>query len=60
MRDRVAALRTLTEDLLEISRLDAKSERVELDDHHLAPLAERAVRGSGTGRESSSYAMSVW
>ncbi|MEV0119289.1 HAMP domain-containing sensor histidine kinase [Streptomyces sp. NPDC050844] len=51
VRDRVAALRTLTEDLLEISRLDAKSERVELDDHHLAPLAERAVRGSGLGAE---------
>lgn len=51
VRDRVAALRTLTEDLLEISRLDAKSERVDLDDHHLAPLAERAVRGSGVDAE---------
>lgn len=54
VRDRVAALRTLTEDLLEISRLDAKSERVDVDDladHHLAPLAERAVRGSGVGAE---------
>jgi signal transduction histidine kinase len=51
VRDRVAALRTLTEDLLEISRLDAKSEHVDLDDHHLAPLAERAVRGSGVDAE---------
>ncbi|MGW5864205.1 ATP-binding protein [Streptomyces sp. NPDC055239] len=51
VRDRVAALRTLTEDLLEISRLDAKSERVDLDDHRLAPLAERAARGSGVGAE---------
>ncbi|MEU7578184.1 ATP-binding protein [Streptomyces sp. NPDC041068] len=51
VRDRVAALRTLTEDLLEISRLDAKSERVDLDAHHLAPLAERVVRSSGAGTE---------
>ncbi|MEU1017032.1 HAMP domain-containing sensor histidine kinase [Streptomyces sp. NPDC005900] len=51
VRDRVAALRTLTEDLLEISRLDAKRERVDLDAHHLAPLAERVVRASGGGTE---------
>ncbi|MEU8954507.1 HAMP domain-containing sensor histidine kinase [Streptomyces sp. NPDC048518] len=51
VRDRVAALRTLTEDLLEISRLDAKSERVDLDAHRLAPLAERVVRSSGEGTE---------
>ncbi|ATL30458.1 ATP-binding protein [Streptomyces formicae] len=51
VRDRVAALRTLTEDLLEISRLDAKSERVDLDAHRLAPLAERVVRSSGPGTE---------
>ncbi|MEU1333548.1 HAMP domain-containing sensor histidine kinase [Streptomyces sp. NPDC005865] len=51
VRDRVAALRTLTEDLLEISRLDAKSERVDLDAHQLAPLAERVVRSSGEGTE---------
>lgn len=47
VRDRVAALRTLTEDLLEISRLDAGSERVDLDAHWLGPLAERVVRGTG-------------
>ncbi|MFJ8820649.1 ATP-binding protein [Streptomyces sp. NPDC102467] len=49
VRDRVAALRTLTEDLLEISRLDARSERVDLDATWLAPVAERVVRASGTG-----------
>ncbi|WP_435225547.1 ATP-binding protein [Streptomyces sp. Tue6028] len=51
VRDRVAALRTLTEDLLEISRLDARSERLDLDSEQLAPLAERVVRGSGTDTE---------
>jgi signal transduction histidine kinase len=48
VRDRVAALRTLTEDLLEISRLDTGRERVELDTEHLGALAERVVRASGT------------
>ncbi|MFE5137260.1 ATP-binding protein [Streptomyces fagopyri] len=48
VRDRVAALRTLTEDLLEISRLDAGRERLELDSEPLAPLAGRVVRASGT------------
>ncbi|MFD0061707.1 ATP-binding protein [Streptomyces sp. NPDC056690] len=51
VRDRVATLRTLTEDLLEISRLDARSERVDLDDNWLGPLTERVVRGSGTDTE---------
>ncbi|MFD5628123.1 ATP-binding protein [Streptomyces sp. NPDC127072] len=51
VRDRVAALRTLTEDLLEISRLDARRERVELDSEPLVPLAERVVRASGTETE---------
>ncbi|MFD4409520.1 ATP-binding protein [Streptomyces sp. NPDC058476] len=51
VRDRVAALRTLTEDLLEISRLDARSERLELDSEALAPLAERVVRASGTATD---------
>ncbi|WP_107459193.1 ATP-binding protein [Streptomyces colonosanans] len=51
VRDRVAALRTLTEDLLEISRLDTKRERLELGTERLAPLAERVVRASGTGTE---------
>ncbi|RVU20360.1 HAMP domain-containing histidine kinase [Streptomyces antnestii] len=51
VRDRVAALRTLTEDLLEISRLDARSERLDLDDNRLGPLAERVVRASGAATE---------
>ncbi|MFF3309020.1 ATP-binding protein [Streptomyces sp. NPDC002952] len=48
VRDRVAALRTLTEDLLEISRLDTGGERLDLDALWLAPLAGRVARGSGT------------
>uniref|UniRef100_A0AAU2K3V7 histidine kinase n=1 Tax=Streptomyces sp. NBC_00049 TaxID=2903617 RepID=A0AAU2K3V7_9ACTN len=48
VRDRVQAMRSLTEDLLEISRLDTRSERVELDAYDLAALAARAIRGSGT------------
>ncbi|MEV5278106.1 HAMP domain-containing sensor histidine kinase [Streptomyces sp. NPDC051993] len=46
VRDRVQAMRSLTEDLLEISRLDAGSERVDLDLQHLAPVVERVVRAS--------------
>jgi signal transduction histidine kinase len=48
VRDRVAALRTLTEDLLEISRLDTGRERLELDSEELGALAGRVVRASGT------------
>ncbi|MFD7433415.1 ATP-binding protein [Streptomyces sp. NPDC059861] len=48
VRDRVAALRTLTEDLLEISRLDTGRERLDLDTEELGALAERVVRGAGT------------
>ncbi|MFD0058685.1 ATP-binding protein [Streptomyces sp. NPDC127168] len=48
VRDRVAALRTLTEDLLEISRLDSGRERLEVEPEPLGELAERVVRGSGT------------
>ncbi|MBX9394158.1 HAMP domain-containing histidine kinase [Streptomyces sp. TRM72054] len=48
VRDRVAALRTLTEDLLEISRLDTGRERLDLDTEELGALAERVVRASGT------------
>ncbi|MFF7473699.1 ATP-binding protein [Streptomyces sp. NPDC008092] len=51
VRDRVAALRTLTEDLLEISRLDAGRERLETDAEALGTLAERVVRASGTETE---------
>ncbi|MFD7460251.1 MULTISPECIES: sensor histidine kinase [unclassified Streptomyces] len=51
VRDRVAALRTLTEDLLEISRLDTGRERLELDGEELGALARRVVRASGTDTE---------
>ncbi|MEV4227691.1 HAMP domain-containing sensor histidine kinase [Streptomyces bobili] len=61
VRDRVAALRTLTEDLLEISRLDTGRERLELDTESLEAVARRVVRaaagspgatpGAGTGTE---------
>ncbi|MBY8866518.1 sensor histidine kinase [Streptomyces sennicomposti] len=49
VRDRVAALRTLTEDLLEISRLDTGRERLDLDAEHLSTVAERVVRAAGSG-----------
>jgi signal transduction histidine kinase len=48
VRDRVAALRTLTEDLLEISRLDTGRERLDVDAEDLGALAARVVRASGT------------
>ncbi|MET9662467.1 HAMP domain-containing sensor histidine kinase [Streptomyces sp. NPDC006510] len=48
VRDRVRAMRALTEDLLEISRLDARTEQVDLAVHELVPLVERVVRASGT------------
>ncbi|MDX3852133.1 histidine kinase dimerization/phospho-acceptor domain-containing protein [Streptomyces sp. AK02-01A] len=51
VRDRVRAMRALTEDLLEISRLDARTELVDLAVHALAPLAEGVVRASGTATE---------
>ncbi|WP_367320839.1 ATP-binding protein [Streptomyces sp. HUAS ZL42] len=51
VRDRVAALRTLTEDLLEISRLDTGRERLDLGTEQLAALAERVVRASATDTE---------
>ncbi|MHB9758840.1 ATP-binding protein [Streptomyces sp. BYX5S] len=54
VRDRVAALRTLTEDLLEISRLDARSERLDLDATWLGPVAERVVRLAGADGPTAS------
>ncbi|OLZ62711.1 two-component sensor histidine kinase [Streptomyces sp. IMTB 2501] len=51
VRDRVAALRTLTEDLLEISRLDTGREKLDLDTEELGALAQRVVRASGTDTE---------
>ncbi|WP_351223709.1 HAMP domain-containing sensor histidine kinase [Streptomyces sp. NPDC002133] len=55
VQDRVRTMRALTEDLLEISRLDAGRETVDLDIHELAPLAERVVRAAraaGSATES--------
>ncbi|MFK0256780.1 ATP-binding protein [Streptomyces sp. NPDC090445] len=51
VQERVRTMRGLTEDLLEISRLDTGSEVVESDLHQLAPLARRVVRASGTDTE---------
>ncbi|MFF2012879.1 histidine kinase dimerization/phospho-acceptor domain-containing protein [Streptomyces sp. NPDC058195] len=48
VRDRVRTMRALTEDLLEISRLDAGTEHVDLGVYELVPLVERAVRACGT------------
>ncbi|MFF4266460.1 ATP-binding protein [Streptomyces virginiae] len=48
VRDRVRAMRALTEDLLEISRLETRGERLELDAHDLADLAAHTIRASGT------------
>ncbi|MFJ4854337.1 ATP-binding protein [Streptomyces sp. NPDC088730] len=51
VQDRVRTMRALTEDLLEISRLDTRTVQVDLDVYELAPLVERVVSGSGTGTE---------
>ncbi|MBW5484048.1 sensor histidine kinase [Streptomyces bambusae] len=51
VQERVRTMRQLTEDLLEISRLDSGSEQVESDLHPLGPLVERVVRASGAGAE---------
>ncbi|CAL9558845.1 ATP-binding protein [Streptomyces sp. enrichment culture] len=51
VRDRVAALRTLTEDLLEISRLDTGRERLDLTTVELGALAGRVVRAAGNDTE---------
>ncbi|MFE2880802.1 ATP-binding protein [Streptomyces roseus] len=51
VRERVRTMRGLTEDLLEISRLDSGREVVETDLHQLGRLARRVVRASGTQTE---------
>ncbi|MGW2846124.1 ATP-binding protein [Streptomyces sp. NPDC001274] len=51
VRDRVRTMRALTEDLLEISRLDAGREHVDLGVYELAPLVARVARASGTATE---------
>ncbi|MGP9020964.1 ATP-binding protein [Streptomyces sp. BR1] len=47
VRDRVAALRTLTEDLLEVARLDARVERPDLEVRALGRLMEGILRRCG-------------
>ncbi|MGW3193146.1 ATP-binding protein [Streptomyces sp. NPDC001118] len=47
VRDRVQALRTLTEDLLEMARLDAEVERPDLAVRPLGPLVAGIVRRAG-------------
>lgn len=49
VQDRVQTMRALTEDLLEISRLDTRTEQVDLDVYELAPLARRVIAASDTG-----------
>ncbi|MGW0733783.1 ATP-binding protein [Streptomyces sp. NPDC002851] len=56
VRDRVAALRTLTEDLLEVARLDARIEQPDLDVHPLGRLIEGIVTGPGTRTSSEAEA----
>lgn len=51
VQERVRTMRQLTEDLLEISRLDSGRELVETDLHQLGRLAQRVVRASGTATE---------
>ncbi|MFD5428550.1 ATP-binding protein [Streptomyces sp. NPDC127084] len=53
VQDRVRTMRALTEDLLEISRLDTGGETVDMDIHELVPLTERVVRAvRSTGCET--------
>ncbi|MGW0735562.1 ATP-binding protein [Streptomyces sp. NPDC002851] len=47
VRDRVEALCTLIEDLLEVSRLDADVDTVTLEPHHLTQLLERTIASTG-------------
>ncbi|MER6046621.1 HAMP domain-containing sensor histidine kinase [Streptomyces sp. NPDC001793] len=51
VRDRVRVLRTLIEELLEISRLDAGAERADLAPCPLGPLVEDCVRRAGLEAE---------
>ncbi len=51
INDRLRALRRLTEDLLEISRLDSGAERPDLAGYELGPLVDRAVRTTGFDTE---------
>ncbi|MET3983687.1 HAMP domain-containing sensor histidine kinase [Streptomyces sp. PvR034] len=51
VRDRVAALRSLTEDLLEVARLDSNREEAALDVHRLGPLVAAITERSGVAAD---------
>ncbi|MFD7028938.1 sensor histidine kinase [Streptomyces sp. NPDC059917] len=51
VRDRVAALRSLTEDLLEVARLDSNREEAALDVHRLGPLVATITERSGVAAD---------
>ncbi|MFD9571492.1 ATP-binding protein [Streptomyces sp. NPDC059982] len=51
VRDRIGALRTLTEDLLEVARLDAEREEARLAEHRLGSLVASITRRSGVAAE---------
>ncbi|MEV8531014.1 HAMP domain-containing sensor histidine kinase [Streptomyces sp. NPDC051211] len=53
VQERVRTMRQLTEDLLEISRLDSGSEQVESELQPLGALAERVVRASAASGTST-------
>ncbi|WP_235968549.1 sensor histidine kinase [Streptomyces mesophilus] len=54
VRNRVAALRTLTEDLLEVARLDARIEQPDLEVHPLGKLVEGIIQRAGYKAEFTS------
>ncbi|GAA2595363.1 ATP-binding protein [Streptomyces tubercidicus] len=51
VQERIRTMSRLTEDLLEISRLDAEVEQAEIDEHQLGPLVEGAVLATGQEAE---------
>lgn len=51
VRDRIRTMSRLTQDLLEISRLDAEVEQADIEVHQLGPPAERAVLATGLQAE---------
>ncbi|MFG2827028.1 ATP-binding protein [Streptomyces sp. NPDC048434] len=51
VQERIRTMSRLTEDLLEISRLDAEVEQADIEVHQLGPLAERAVLATGLQAE---------
>ncbi|UKY50813.1 sensor histidine kinase [Streptomyces inhibens] len=51
INDRLRALHRLTEDLLEISRLDSGAEHADLDAYELGALVARSVRATGLDTE---------